>query len=119
MTLSSLSTNVINRNSSQPSLHLPSQPFANLNNRSRLELQGPKINEFVDYDVERNKRFDQYIDGGYDGGKSFFRAQQQYQRKKQEDGQLAKSTLLHQLQLKENKRMNDKMDSQYEALQIR
>lgn len=75
MTLSTLSTNVINRNSSQPSLHLPSQPFANLNNRSRLELQGPKANDFVDYDVERHKRFDQYIDGGYDGGKSFFRAQ--------------------------------------------
>jgi|LakMenEpi03Aug12_release.lakeMendotaPanAssembly.Ray.scaffolds.fasta_scaffold526016_1 hypothetical protein len=97
MTISTLSTNVINRNSSQPSLHLPSQPFVNLNNRSRLELHKSKVNDFVDYDAERNKRFDQYIDGGLDGGRSFFRAQEQYQRKKQEDGQLAKSTLLHQL----------------------
>lgn len=67
----------------------------NKNSNSRLNL--PKVSHssshqtlgsrykslFTDYDEERTKKFDDLINRGLDGGKSFFKAQEEYQKRKE------------------------------------
>lgn len=48
-----------------------------------LETRSQEKSIFIDYDEERRKKFEHLIEGGYDGGKSFFNSQEQYQKKKQ------------------------------------
>lgn len=51
-------------------------PFHNLSkNGEKIEIKNEVRGNFKDFDEERRKRFDHYIEGGYDGGQSFFRAQ--------------------------------------------
>jgi hypothetical protein len=72
------------RNSSLPSLNYSASPLQNYNiNDQYTEIRDKTRNGFKDYEEERHRKFDHLIEGGYDGGQSFFRAQDQYQKRKQ------------------------------------
>ena len=66
----------IYKNPSSPNMKHSILPFHNLSkNGEKIEIKNEVRGNFKDFDEERRKRFDQFIEGGYDGGQSFFRAQ--------------------------------------------
>jgi hypothetical protein len=66
----------IYKNSSSPNLKQSLLPLQNLTkNGEYINIKNEIRGNFKDFDEERRKRFDHYIEGGYDGGQSFFRAQ--------------------------------------------
>lgn len=66
----------IHKNPSSPNLKHSLLPLQNLSkNGEKIDIKNEVRGDFKDYDEERRKRFDHYIEGGYDGGQSFFRAQ--------------------------------------------
>jgi hypothetical protein len=95
---SRINENPISRNSSLPSLNYSMLPLQNMSINETITNDPRK--SYVDYDEERTKKFENLIEKGYDGGQSFFRAQDQYQRRKQESNKLMNLGLLQQLQLK-------------------
>lgn len=96
------------RNTSVPSLH-STLPFQNLNTNTieASPIRGQIKGAFIDYDLERHRKFEHLIEKQNDGGQSFFRSQDQYQKRRQEENQVMKNVLLQQLQLKENQKMQE------------
>lgn len=60
---------------------------------------------FTDYDEERKKKIEGFVNKGLDGGNSFFRAQDEYQKKKQQESRFNINTLQQQLKQKEYKKI--------------
>lgn len=59
------------------------------------------------------------IEKRYDGGQSFFKSQDQYQKRRQEENQAMKNVLLQQLQFKENQKMQEHEMYNLEAEAVR
>jgi hypothetical protein len=76
-------------------------------------------NNFTDYDEERGRKFDDLINKGLDGGKSFFRSQEEYQKKKQFESNLTNATLKQQLVINRDKKTLSKQKENYDNEVIR
>jgi hypothetical protein len=73
---------------------------------------------FTDFDEERHRKFDDLINRGLEGG-LFFRAQDDYQRRKQVEKSLASNTLKQQLVINREMRTMSKQKENQEAEVLR
>lgn len=77
--------------------HSPSSLPHNAHSQSLSRLQ----RSFLDYEQEKMKRVDTLVEQQLQRGDSFFRAQEQYQRKRQQEQQSTNHIIRQQVELKE------------------